>query len=184
MKKKACTLVLIGVAITVICATIPVVWVSSTAKPTVREFHVKARQYAYDPPRIVVNKGDEIHFRFSSLDVLHGFFLEGHDLDALIEPGKVEFKIRRPSEGPEFTVVKEVVVTAGRPGKYRYRCSHTCGTMHPFMLGEMIVRPNYPFLAASGGAAGVLIAGFVIMLAAGKPATSLPLQQEPNNGTA
>ena len=175
--KKTLTIVACLVIITV-CASVPVVWVSSTLKPTTREFHIKARQYAFDPPRIVVNKGDEIRIRLSSLDVLHGFYLEGHDIDALIEPGKVEFKFRHPSQGREFTPVKEIIFTAERTGKFRYRCSHTCGSMHPFMLGEMIVRPNYPFLVAAGGAAGVLIASFVAMSIAGRPVTTAAQLQE------
>ena len=50
--------------------------------------------------------------------------------------------------------------TVGRPGKYRYRCSVTCGTLHPFMQGEMVVRPNLPFHAGAAGAIGVMLAAF------------------------
>ncbi len=147
-----------------VCAAVPVWFASSTTGGETRTFTIKARQYAYDPGRIVVNRGDEIHIRLASLDVVHGFFLEGHDIDALIEPGtRVEdtwppFKFRRPSEGKEYTEVEEIVFTAERSGKFRYRCSHTCGTLHPFMQGELIVGPNYPYLAGIGGAVGMLVA--------------------------
>ncbi len=148
-----------------VCAAIPPLVAASTtgADGQKREFNIKARQYAYDPGRIKVNKGDEVHIRLVSLDVVHGFFLEGYDIDALIEPGTpVEekfpsFKLRRPSQGKEYTLVEEIVFKADRPGKFRYRCSHTCGTLHPFMQGELIVGPNYPYFAGVGGTAGIVI---------------------------
>ncbi len=136
----------------------------------VREFDIKARQYAYQPERIVVNRGDEVRIRLASLDVVHGFYLEGHDIDALIEPGTpvgekwATFKFRKPSEGREYSQVEEIVFKADRPGKFRYRCSHTCGTMHPFMQGELIVKPNYPFLASIGASIGLAIAIFLCLL--------------------
>ena len=161
MKRK---LVLIAVVIVLVCALVPPLVASSRSSGgRRRDFHIRARQYAYDPPVITVDKGDEVHIRLSSLDVTHGFFLEGHDIDGLIESGKTGFKVRHPSKGKEFSPVEEIVFIANRPGKYRYRCSHTCGTLHPFMQGEMIVRPNYPYLAAVGGAVGILIAAFVVL---------------------
>ncbi len=155
----------------VVCAAIPIiVGASSTTGGEVREFNIKARQYAYDPHRIIVNKGDEVHIRLVSLDVVHGFFLEGYDIDALIEPGiPVEekekwpkFKMRRPSQGEEYSLVKEIVFKADRAGKFRYRCSHTCGTMHPFMQGELIVGPNYPFLGGMGAVVGLIVGVFSV----------------------
>jgi cytochrome c oxidase subunit 2 len=142
--------------------------VSSSSGGEKKEFFIKARQYAYDPPKITVNKGDEVHIRLASLDVVHGFFLEGHDIDAQIEPGVRKFKLRHPSEGKEFADVDELVFTAERPGKFRYRCSHTCGTLHPFMQGELIVRPNYPFLVACGGTVGILISTLLVIFLAGE----------------
>ncbi len=161
-------LVILGIVIVLVCALIPPLVASSSSGGKKREFFIKARQYAYDPPRITVNKGDEVRIRLASLDVMHGFFLEGHDIDALIEPGVRKFKLRHPSEGKEFTDVNEVAFTAEHTGKFRYRCSHTCGTLHPFMQGELIVRPNYPFLAASGGAVGVFISTLLVVFLAGK----------------
>lgn len=164
-------LALLGLGIIHVCALVPPLVASRLiGEGQRRDFDIKARQYAYDPPRIVVDKGDEVHIKLASLDVVHGFFLEGYDIDALIEPGKLGFKVRKPSEGKEHVPAKEIVFIADRPGKYRYRCSHTCGTLHPFMQGEMIVRPNYAFLAGIGGTVGIFLATFVVLFLGGKSA--------------
>jgi len=154
--------VLLGICIIGVCALIPVVAVPSGSGRSKKLFHIKARRYAYDPPRIIVHKGDEVHIKLSSMDVIHGFFLEGYDIDAQIEPGKLGFKLRHPSQTEEFSEVNEIVFTAKKSGKYRYRCSHTCGTMHPFMQGELIVEPNYFFLAGMGSCVGVLLSVFIL----------------------
>jgi cytochrome c oxidase subunit 2 len=107
-----------------------------------REITVTARQYAFDPPRIHVNKGDEVHIRLVSDDVVHGFYLEGHDVNETILPQAAN---------------KEVVIHADRRGKFRYRCSQTCGSMHPFMTGELIVGPNTPLHAGLGGIVGLSV---------------------------
>lgn len=111
-------------------------------KPVSRNYVIKARQYSYDPPSIIVNVGDTLHFNFISLDVIHGFYLEAYDVDVEIRPNQKTFKFRKPSEGHLWKDTTGITVIAVKTGKFRYRCSHTCGNMHPFMMGELIVRPN------------------------------------------
>jgi cytochrome c oxidase subunit 2 len=125
--------------------------------PQERHILVSARQYAYEPPRLHVNQGDTIHLRLVSRDVIHGFYLEGHDLDAEIQPQQRKFTVRHPESGRPTEEVEEITFVASRRGKYRYRCSHTCGTMHPFMNGELIVDPNTPLHAGVGGIAGLFV---------------------------
>ena len=36
--------------------------------------------------------------------------------------------------------------------------------MHPFMQGELVVGPNYPYLAGAGAAIGIVVAAFTILL--------------------
>jgi cytochrome c oxidase subunit 2 len=110
-----------------------------------REITVVARQYAYEPARIHVNKGDTIKIRIYSTDVVHGFYLEGHDINATVVPQQVE----------------EIVFEAERRGKFRYRCSQTCGSMHPFMTGELVVGPNSPLHAGLGGLIGLTVGLFI-----------------------
>ncbi len=137
--------------------------------PQRRDFDIVAHKYAYDPPIITVNQGDEVHVRFSSKDVTHGFFLEGYDIDALAEAGKAGILLRHPSQTDNFSNADEIVFKAGTRGKFRYRCSMTCGYMHPFMMGVMIVRPNTLFGVASGLTLSILLAGFVLVWPARKP---------------
>lgn len=136
----------------------------STPSPIKRDILIKARQYAYEPSKIIVNIGDTLHIKLTSLDVVHGFFVEGYDADAEIYPGNKKFKFRKPSEGYEWEEIEELVLVMNKNGKFRYRCSHTCGTMHPFMQGELIVRPNSPYHAGIGGFIGFVL-GIILMLA-------------------
>jgi heme/copper-type cytochrome/quinol oxidase subunit 2 len=134
----------------------------SSAEPELRNIDIRARQYAYEPAVINANVGDTLRIRLISLDVIHGFYLEGHDLDSEILPNQRSFHIKNPSVDKEWRQVESVDVVLKRGGKYRYRCSHTCGTMHPFMLGELLIAPNTPFHAGVGAVIGLFIAMLVL----------------------
>lgn len=128
-----------------------------------RAFTIRASQYGYDPAVIRVNRGDTVRMRLVSMDVVHGFYLEGHDLDVAIIPMRSTVELRRPSRPGEAESVEEVVFTAGQEGKFRYRCSQTCGFLHPFMLGELIVAPNRLLPVSMGLAVGVLLGGLIVI---------------------
>jgi heme/copper-type cytochrome/quinol oxidase subunit 2 len=148
-------LLLTGAAAGVLCGRF------GQAAPQERYVSITAHKYAYDPAVVHVNKGDRIHLSLASKDVMHGFFLEGYDLDAQLPPGDFNFRVRRPSESKEFESTDEVVFVASHTGKFRFRCSNTCGYMHPFMQGELIVDPNYLY-SASVGMAVALALGMVV----------------------
>ena len=146
-------------AVAAICAAVMLVAASwYDLAVTEREISIVARQWGFTPHRIFVNTGDAIELRLVSLDVVHGFYLEGHRLEAEIRPGKLGFMARDPSAGEDFREVESIRIVAGLPGKYRYRCSVTCGTLHPFMQGEMVVAPNRLLGAGVGGCLGLLVA--------------------------
>ncbi len=90
------------------------------------EVALTVQKFAFSPPRISVEAGDRVTFRIRSLDITHGFHVEGTGVDATILPGR---EVR-------------VTVPADRAGKIRYRCSVICGPLHPFMVGEIVVQPN------------------------------------------
>jgi cytochrome c oxidase subunit 2 len=93
-----------------------------------------AGQFAFDPPVLHVNQGDRVILTLQASDVVHGFYLDGYGVEARVEPG----------------ISQQVEFVADRAGKFRYRCSVSCGTLHPFMIGELVVGPNLTFTRAVG----------------------------------
>jgi heme/copper-type cytochrome/quinol oxidase subunit 2 len=93
-----------------------------------------ADQFAFDPPVLRVNQGDRVLLTLQATDVVHGFYLDGYGIEQRVAPG----------------ISQQVEFVADRIGKYRYRCSVSCGTLHPFMMGELIVSPNLVFVRAVG----------------------------------
>jgi heme/copper-type cytochrome/quinol oxidase subunit 2 len=125
--------------------------------PQERSFTITGQKYAYDPPIIHVNQGDRVRILLVAKDVTHGFYLEGYDLDAKARPEDPGIWVRRPSRKEGYQEVEEINFVANRTGKFRYRCSQTCGYMHPFMQGELIVRPNYLFPISLGSLVGLAV---------------------------
>ena len=164
--------VLVAILIVIASSGLSVLFVHKTQGGENRTFDIQARQYAYDPPVIKVNRGDTVHIRLSSMDVVHGFYLEGHGIDAEIYPAKPLIRLRDENQQSGFREVEEIVFTADKVGKFRYRCSHTCGYLHPFMQGEFIVGPNYPFRAGIGAAIGVFFAAVVLFYKGRRPEES------------
>jgi len=103
------------------------------AAPVVREFTVNATQFDYEPNIIEVNRGDRVIVHVESLDVTHGFYVDGYGINVHVPPGH--------GQTVEFV--------ADKVGTYRFRCSETCGPMHPFMIGQLKVQPNAPFSSAA-----------------------------------
>jgi plastocyanin len=131
-----------------------------------RSLIITAQKYGYDPPVLRVNHGDRVRIRLVAKDVTHGFYLEGYDLDAKVRPENPTFWLRHPSGGEKYQEVEEIEFVANRTGKFRYRCSTTCGYMHPFMQGELIVSPNYLYSTSVGLSVG-LAAGMLLLFRRG-----------------
>lgn len=107
---------------------------SGAEQPTTRVIRVDGRMFDYSPNVIHVNQGDHVVLELASMDVVHGLYLDGYGVETTAEPG----------------VPSRVEFTADRAGKFRYRCSISCGAMHPFMIGDLIVGPNTPYWQAVG----------------------------------
>ena len=94
--------------------------------------HISARSFAFDPEVVQVRRGDRVVIELESLDATHGLYLDGYDLSVEAEPG-------RPAR---------LAFIADRAGSFRFRCSVACGSLHPFMIGQLKVGPNLPFWRA------------------------------------
>jgi len=143
------------------------VWADSSAgavrRPVEHEIRVVARSYAFEPPVIRARRGDSLRLRFASMDVVHGFYLEGHDLDVTIPPLSRRVLVSR---GGRTETAEEIALVLERSGKFRFRCSKTCGAMHPFMQGELIVGPNHLFVGSSIASIALFVAGLAWALVA------------------
>ncbi len=99
---------------------------SSIAAPTDRHFRIEAGAFAYAPAEIAVNPGDRVTIELASKDVVHGLYLDDYGLDVVADPGQ-------PTS---------LTFTADKSGAFRFRCSVTCGALHPFMIGKLTVGGN------------------------------------------
>jgi len=115
----------VGLAAAVLFVPFPL----HAGQPAEHHLTLEARTFAFEPSVIQVNQGDRVILELESVDVTHGVYIDGYELEAVSEPGR---KAR-------------LDFVANRVGKFKYRCSMACGPMHPFMIGELIVRPNIPY---------------------------------------
>lgn len=119
----------------------------AVATPALYHISLDMTQFEFAPGRFEVNYGDRVILTLTASDVTHGFYLDSYGIEQRVEPG----------------IPAQVEFTATQPGKFRYRCSVTCGTMHPFMIGELVVAPNIPFWRA-GGIVVIALAGMLFYL--------------------
>ena len=120
---------------------------ASVAAPTDRHIHLEASRFAYVPAVIAVSPGDRVTIEFEAADVVHGLYLDGYSLDLIAEPGQTA----------------RLTFVADRPGTFRFRCSVTCGPLHPFMIGKLSVGPNWLLYRASGLSLLSVIAGLLLI---------------------
>ena len=133
-----------------LAAVLAALWLlplSASAESTTRTFQIDAHQFAFTPGRIEVNEGDVVTITLTASDVVHGFYLDGYGIEQTITPG----------------ITQTMTFTADQPGKFRYRCSVSCGTLHPFMIGELAVNGNLP-LARAYGTVAVSVIGILAYL--------------------
>ncbi len=100
--------------------------------PVERRVRVEASNQGFRPGVIMANPGDRVVLELVATDVVHGLYLDGYDLSVTADPGQTAY----------------LTFVADRPGTYRFRCSVTCGPLHPFLVGKLRVGPNSLLLRA------------------------------------
>lgn len=113
---------LAGLALLILLLPIPVV---ATA-PVERTFQVQASQFAYSPVILSVNPGDQVTIELLATDVVHGLSIDGYKLETTSDPGQTA----------------RLTFVADRQGTFRFRCTVTCGNLHPFIIGKLQVGQN------------------------------------------
>lgn len=136
---------LIGLPVLALMLSVWLIPLPGNAHATTHEITLDAAQYEYAPGRVQVNQGDHVVITLTASDVVHGFYLDGYGLERRVEPG----------------ISEQITFTADKAGKFRYRCSVSCGPLHPFMIGELVVTSNTPYWRAIGlvivSAGGMLV---------------------------
>ena len=122
---SAITLALVFVAL---LAPLPI----QAALPLARTVNITASQWNFQPGTVRVNRGDTVTFTLDSVDVVHGLFIDGYEVKTVAEPG-------RPGL---------LTFVADRDGAFHFRCAVPCGNLHPFMIGKLVVGPNFTWLRA------------------------------------
>jgi cytochrome c oxidase subunit 2 len=82
-----------------------------------------ARMWFFDPSEIRVAPGSEVDLYLSALDVTHGVYIEGTNVNLMAVPGAVNFARFR----------------LDREGEYRILCHEYCGLGHQNMAGKIVV---------------------------------------------
>jgi len=116
---------------------------ASRAAPIEQRLRLEASNFAYAPAVIAVNPGDRVTLELAAADVVHGLYLDGYGLNLVAEPGQTA----------------RLSFVADRPGAFRFRCSVTCGPLHPFMIGKLNVGLNWLWYRAIGLSLLSVIAG-------------------------
>ncbi len=93
------------------------------------------QQYSFTPQCILVPTGTPVIFRATSADVVHGFLIDGTNVNTMLVPGYVSAISTR------FDI----------PGEHHMPCHEYCGTGHQGMWGKIKVIDKAAFqkLAAS-----------------------------------
>jgi cytochrome c oxidase subunit 2 len=99
---------------------------ASSSPPAVdpaHEVQVVAKQFAFDPPIILVAAGERVRLVIRSADAVHGFAIPELKIDVQLPRGGAPVAV-------EFT--------APRAGRYDIACSEFCGSGHGRMKATLI----------------------------------------------
>jgi cytochrome c oxidase subunit II len=88
------------------------------------------QQYSFTPQCILVPTGTQIAVRATSADVVHGFLIDGTNVNVMLVPG----------------YVSTISMRFDAPGERHMPCHEYCGVGHEGMWGKIIVIDRQDFL--------------------------------------
>lgn len=91
------------------------------------------QQYSFTPQCIVVPADTPVTIRATSADALHGFLIQGTNVNAMLVPG----------------YVSAITTRFAAPGDHAMPCHEFCGTGHEGMWGRVKVVEKAAFLQAA-----------------------------------
>ncbi|RDJ08861.1 cytochrome C oxidase subunit II [Rhizobium grahamii] len=92
------------------------------------------QQYSFSPPCILVPAETPITFRATSADVIHGFLVQGTNINTMLVPGYVSVQ----------------KATFDAPGEHLMPCQEFCSVGHEGMWGKVQVVTKEQFLSQMG----------------------------------
>ena len=120
--------ILLLLALAIVFVPVPVKAGTPTTRTVrTRTIRIEAAQFQYAPAVVSVNRGERVTLEVVATDVVHGLYLDGYDLQVTADPGQTA----------------RLTFVADRPGTFRFRCSVSCGALHPFMIGKLRVGHSY-----------------------------------------
>jgi len=94
------------------------------------EAKIAAVRSQFGPEKIEAKVGDTLVLHVTNIeqtsDMIHGFAINGHDVNVIIDPGET----------------KTVTLTLDEPGVFPFYCTNFCSALHQEMQGYLIVRPD------------------------------------------
>ncbi len=142
MRRRAVVTALAAAAILILLAPLPA-YGPDRGERTLR---IEASSFSYAPAIVRVNRGDRVTIELVATDVVHGLYIDGYDLSLIADPGQTA----------------RLSFVADRSGSFRFRCSVTCGPLHPFMVGKLMVGRNWLLWRAVALTVLVAVAGLVV----------------------
>ncbi|MGF1671252.1 MAG: cytochrome c oxidase subunit II [Balneolaceae bacterium] len=87
------------------------------------ELQMVSRMWAFQPSRIELPVGAEVDLYLTSQDIIHGFHVEGTNLNLMAVPGSINY----------------MRVKFDKPGTFLFACHEFCGAAHHTMAGRFII---------------------------------------------
>ena len=165
MKRRRLLLVTLVLGLLIATTSTVLVMAQSTSDSYVKKFNVKAFRFGYSPEVLVVNQGDIVVITVEAQDAVHGFYIE-------------EYEVRQDAILPGTP--KTVSFVADKVGMFRIHCSTICGSLHPFMMGQLIVQPSIRFIGSALGISGLTVAFFAYVWMRSEPKEESSKKEEDN----